>query len=67
MPTRANKKDRAIIKGLNNDKIGALSVTTANAVVAAGANPTKAEYDAAVTLINELKTDLNALITALKS
>jgi hypothetical protein len=66
MPTRANKKDRAINKGLANDKIGALSVTTANAVASVGV-PTKVEFDAVVALANELKTDLNALITALKS
>lgn len=30
----------------------------ANATVAAGANPTKAEYDATVAIINSLKTTL---------
>lgn len=41
--------------------------TAANAVAAAGANPTKAEYDAVVTLANELKTRLNALNAALRA
>jgi hypothetical protein len=42
-------------------------VAAANAVAAAGANPTKAEYDALVTLANENKAKLNAVIAALKA
>lgn len=43
---------------------------SANGAAAAGANPTKAEYDVVVTLANELKVDHNALradVTALRS
>jgi len=47
-------------------RVAAAAVTSPNAVAAAGATPTKAEYDAVVTLANELKTDFNSLITALK-
>lgn len=43
------------------------SVTAPNAVAAAGANPTKAEYDVAVTELNSVKAQLNALIAALKA
>lgn len=40
-------------------------VTAANAAAAAGAAPTKAEFDAVVTLCNELKADYNKLLAAL--
>lgn len=43
------------------------TVTAANATAAAGANPTKAEYDVVVALVNELKGDLNALVAAIKA
>lgn len=43
------------------------NVTTANAAVAAGVNPTKAEYDAAVALLNDLKTAFNDLLTKLRT
>ena len=39
--------------------------TSADAAEAAGAAPTKAEYDAAVTLLNELKADYNKLVDML--
>jgi hypothetical protein len=42
------------------------AVAAANATAAAGATPTKAEFDAVVTLVNELKTDVNSLVTALR-
>lgn len=46
----------------------ALSLTTAaDAAAAAGAAPTKAEYDALVALANELKADHNALVNALRA
>lgn len=41
-------------------------VAAANVVAAAGATPTKAEYDTVVTLVNELKSDFNNLIDALR-
>ena len=41
-------------------------VAATDPVVAAGATPTKAEFDAVVTLALELKSDLNAVIAALK-
>jgi len=43
------------------------AVASDDAEVAAGANPTKAEYDAVVALANENKSVINALITKLKS
>ena len=64
---KSNKRDRAVSKQINATTIGSLSITSASPVVAAGANPTKAEYDVAVALINELKADVNLLIAALKT
>ena len=51
-------------------KVGGVSasgakVKAANAAAAAGAAPTKAEFDAVVTLANELKTKYNALVSSL--
>lgn len=45
----------------------ARSVVAPNAVAAVGAAPTKAEFDAVVTLANELKADHNALVTGQRS
>lgn len=42
-------------------------VAAANAAAAAGANPTKAEFDALVTLANEEKTVLNGLLAKLRA
>ena len=42
-------------------------VASANATAAAGDAPTKAEFDAVVTLVNELKTQVNDLITKAKA
>jgi len=39
----------------------AAEITTADAVAAAGAAPDKAEFDAVVDLVNEIKTALNAV------
>ena len=36
--------------------------TSADAAAAAGTAPTKAEFDAVVTLLNELKADYNKLV-----
>lgn len=41
-------------------------VAAPNAVAAAGATPTKAEYDVLVALANETKSDFNNLINALR-
>lgn len=41
-------------------------VTAANAAAAAGDAPTKAEFDVLVTLANQLKTTVNAIVNALK-
>lgn len=43
------------------------AVTAANGVAAAGATPTKAEYDAVVALANANKVAINAIIAALKA
>lgn len=41
------------------------TVTANNATAAASTAPTKAEFDAVVTLANECKADLNALVAAI--
>ncbi|MCR4442956.1 MAG: hypothetical protein QHH10_12045 [Peptococcaceae bacterium] len=43
------------------------AIAADDAAQAAGANPTKAEYDAAVALINETKSVVNGLLTKLKN
>lgn len=43
------------------------TVTAADAAVAAGSAPTKAEFDAVVTLANANKAAINALVAALIS
>jgi hypothetical protein len=43
------------------------AVASADGVAAAGANPTKAEFDVVVTLANETKAQLNAALAALKA
>lgn len=53
--------------GARKQRMAALTPTAAaDAVAAAGAAPTKAEYDAVVALANELKHDLNAVVAALQ-
>lgn len=42
---------------------GASKVVAADAVAAAGASPTKAEFDAVVKLANELKKTLNSMLS----
>lgn len=42
-------------------------ITSADAATAAGTAPTKAEFDAVVTLANELKADLNKFVKQLTS
>ena len=41
-------------------------ITAANAAAAAGTAPTKAEVDVVVTLAQQLKTPVNAIVNALK-
>lgn len=54
--------------GKSKTQIAALATVAATApAAAAGANPTKAEYDVAVAAINELRTLVTALVTALKA
>lgn len=43
------------------------SVTATDGAAAAGANPTKAEYDVVVALANSNKAQLNLVIAALKA
>lgn len=43
------------------------SVTATNGAVAAGAAPTKAEYDVVVALANSNKAQLNLLLTQLRN
>ena len=47
-------------------QITARSVAAANAVASVGV-PTKVEFDAVVTLVNEIKADHNALVADLKA
>ena len=42
-------------------------VASADATAASGETPTKAEFNAVVTLVNELKTQVNDLITKAKT
>ena len=46
--------------------VAAMAVTAADAAAAAGAAPTKAEYDVLVTLANANKAAINLILTALK-
>lgn len=48
-------------------KASTSKVTAADAAAAAGSAPTKAEFDAVVTLANELKAKYNALATKLSA
>lgn len=58
-------------RGLKVYRLAGTKVTTAdlvttalaNGVAAAGANPTKAEYDVVVALVNDLKSKFNANVT----
>lgn len=43
------------------------AISAPAAVVAAGASPTKAEFDAVVAIVNELRTKVNAGAAALKT
>lgn len=43
------------------------AIAAPEAVAAAGASPTKAEFDAVVTLVNEIRTKVNAAAAALKT
>ena len=53
--------------GARKQRMAALTPTAhADVVVAAGAAPTKAEFDAVVAAVNELKHDLNAAVAALQ-
>lgn len=47
-------------------KLGSMKASTSK-VTAAGSAPTKAEFDAVVTLANELKAKYNALATKLSA
>lgn len=52
--------------GARKQRMEALTVTAHTDAVPSVAVPTKAEFDAVVALANELKHDLNAIVTALK-
>jgi hypothetical protein len=60
--TRVDGVDKTIT---GNPTIAA--VTATDAAAAAGANPTKAEYDVAVTELNSCKAQLNLVIATLKT
>ena len=53
--------------GLVKKSSAVSAVSSANATAAAGDAPTKAEFDAVVALANELKTQVNDLITKAKT
>ena len=42
---------------------GAAKIASADAEAAAGAAPTKAEFDAVVALVNELKKNINSMLS----
>lgn len=65
-PNGLETKVNGVTKTLTHNTAVA-SVATANATAAAGANPTKAEFDAVVTLLNETKAQLNTLLATLRS
>lgn len=52
---------------LNGLTASTYQVSAENGAAAAGSAPTKAEFDAVVTLANELKTKYNALVTKLST
>lgn len=56
---RGTKALRDIADDLATLKVA--TITSADAAAAAGDPPTKAEFDVVVTLINEIKTKLNAI------
>lgn len=62
-----SRRVRKDAKAINTTNIGSLAITSPSAVASVVGAPTKAEFDAVVLLANELKTDLNALLTALKA
>lgn len=51
----------------NPKQAAVANVASANGVAAAGATPTKAEFDAVVALANETKVQLNAALAALRN
>lgn len=51
-----------VLRGLIDD-IDLGTIASPDAVAAAGATPTKAEFDAVVLLVNEIKTAINAVAT----
>ena len=53
--------------GLVKKSSSVSAVASADAAVAAGSAPTKAEFDAVVALVNELKTQVNDLIAKAKA
>ena len=53
--------------GLVKKSSAVSAVASANATAAAGDAPTKAEFDAVVTLLNECKAQVNDLITKAKT
>lgn len=55
-------KGKEILSGLTQNTY---KVSSADATEAASTAPTKAEFDAVVTLVNEIKTDYNKLLKKL--
>lgn len=60
-----------VIRGLASDVAragaGSFAIASADAAVAAGATPTKAEFDVVVALVNEIKAALNASSAAVSA
>ena len=55
------------VAGLVKKSSAVSAVASASAAAAAGDAPTKAEFDAVVTLVNELKTQVNDMISKAKT
>lgn len=51
----------------NPQQAAVANIASADGVAAVGATPTKAEFDAVVTLSNETKAQLNAALAALRT
>ena len=65
-PNGLETKVNGVVKTVTHNT-AVTSVTAANGTAAAEANPTKAEFDAVVTLANSTKAQLNALLVQLRN
>jgi len=57
---------KAILDDIADDLGARTGITSPDAVAAAGATPTKAEFDAVVDLVNEIKAAMNVTVKTTK-